>query len=169
MPPGVGIRPGMPQQFEKMAEQIKTQAREKQAKITKERNKTDEGLEQLKQKRKAVKTAIKNVKQAIAQLQAQADDNPQLREHPMFLQRMMAYEKQLKDYEEALKRIDSQIEMLNKRKEMLKNAFYKVSQDAMKQLATIRQRQAEQKRQKEQADAQKKKKSTKQEGSKTRG
>jgi chromosome segregation ATPase len=157
--------------FERAAEQIKKQAHEKQDNVREQMTKTDQGIEQLQQKANAIKSAIKNIKGAMAKLQAQAQQNPQLQNHPMYQQRMSAYREKLQEYQDALKKVESQTEMLRGRKQQMRVALMKIAGQASSQLAQVRRKQdaAKQQQSAQQQQQQQKKGKAKQEGGKVRG
>jgi predicted RNase H-like nuclease (RuvC/YqgF family) len=161
-------RPGAPTpSFEKVADQIKTQAQEKQGQVRENIQKTEQGIEQLQQKAGAIKGAIKKVKGAIAQLQSQAQQNPQMRNHPMFQKRMNAYQEQLSQLQGNLKQVESQIEMLRNRKTTFRGMLIKIAAQAAGQLANVK-KQFDANKQKQQAQ-QGKRGVGKGEGGKVRG
>ena len=162
-------RPGGAPSYERMADEIKSRAREQQGDVRERMTKTDQGIEQLQQKKNSIKTAIGNIKKAIGQLQAQAQANPQVRNHPLFQKRMSTYQQQLKKYEAALQQVDSQIEMLRGRKNYFRATLIKVAAGAGAQLSKLRQRFDAQKSQQAAAQEQQKRKAAKAESGKVRG
>lgn len=155
--------------FEQAAEQIKQQAREKQDKVREDQTKTDQGVEHIQQKANALRKAITNIKGAIAKLQAQAQQNPQVKNHPMYYKRLNGLRSQLKEYEDALVVCESQLEKLRNRKVLLRNALIQIAGQASAQLAMVRKKQDTQKQQQQAQAAQQKKKGAKEEGGKVRG
>lgn len=158
-----------PPSFEKAAEQVKQQAREKQGQVREAVSKTEQGIEQVQQQVGAIKKAIGNIKNAIAQLRAQAAQNPQLKNHPTYQQRLNGYREKLKELKGVLRQREAQLEMLRKRKLQYKETLLKIAGQASSQLSTLKKRQAAQKQQQQSAQQKQKRKATKAESGKVRG
>ncbi|MBU0975924.1 MAG: hypothetical protein ABIE03_03395 [Patescibacteria group bacterium] len=157
------------QQFERAADQIKTQAREKQDQVRESVSKTDQGIEQISKQLNSYRSAKKKIQGAISQLQAQAQQNPQLQNHPMYQKRMQAYKEQLSKLNAAISKAESQLEMLRGRKGYLRSALIKIAGQASSQLSMIRKRQQATKQQQQAAQDQQKRKAAKGETGKVRG
>ncbi|MDD3647819.1 MAG: hypothetical protein PHS44_04970 [Candidatus Dojkabacteria bacterium] len=157
------------QQFERAADQIKTQAREKQDQVRENMSKTDQGIEQISKQLNSYRAAKKKIQNAISQLQSQAQQNPQLQNHPMYQKRMQAYKEQLSKLNTAIRRAESQIEMLRGRKGYLRSVLIKIAGQASSQLSMIRKRQQAMKQQQQAAQDQQKRKAAKGETGKVRG